>query len=91
MSTPQIVIIVIIVIYTRPLWILRYKFRSTVYKEKNWKINFRPWFWKETKALFSNKYFTTKEELKTAKMYRIYLAGFFLLWLALKYINYLFA
>lgn len=68
----------IIVLYTRPLWIFRYKFRSIVYQEKSWKINFRPWFLKETLALFSNKYFK-KSQLKIAWGYRLYLIGFILL------------
>lgn len=84
--SPRLIVLILIVIYTRPLWVFRYKFRSIVYKEKSWKINFRPWFWKEIKALFTNKYFKTKEEKHVAKFYRIYLTGFLLLWLLFKYI-----
>jgi hypothetical protein len=84
---PKWIVIGLIVLYTRPLWILRYQFRSLVYREKSWKINFRPWFWLEIKALFSNRYFRSKAERSIAKRYRLYLIGFFLLWMLFRYLS----
>lgn len=78
--SPKILVLVVIVIYTRPLWIFRYKFRSIVYREKGWKINFKPWFVKEILALFSNRNFKSKREVKIAWLYRAYLVGFAGLW-----------
>ena len=50
-----------------------------VYKDKSWKINFRPWFWKEILALLSNKSFKNKKELRIANYYRLYVLGFIIL------------
>lgn len=69
----KIFLIVAFFLYGIPLWSLRYQFRSTVYKEKSWLINIRPWFWKEIVALFSNRYFHTEEEFRIGKKYRVYL------------------
>ncbi|MBN1502283.1 hypothetical protein JW930_01960 [Candidatus Woesearchaeota archaeon] len=79
MEPLKIILLIVIFLYTRPLWIFRYKFRSIVYNDKSWKINFRPVFWQEIKALLSNKYFK-KKEMKIANGYRVYLIGFLLLW-----------
>ena len=83
--TPRIIVLGIILVYSRFLFLMRYKFRSTVYNEKSWKISFRPWFLKEIKALFSNKYFK-KNQMKIAWGYRIYLIGYVTLWTIFKFV-----
>lgn len=81
MSTLQWIFLGIIFIYSAPMWRLRYIFRSMVYNEKSWKINFRPWFIKETVCLFSNKYFNTPQKKQFAQRYRFYLTIYGMLWI----------
>ncbi|MGQ0737017.1 MAG: hypothetical protein ACT4QD_25635 [Acidobacteriota bacterium] len=66
-------------VYGIPLWKLRYKWRSTVYRMTSWKINILPWFGHDTAALFSNRYFQTPEERQMAFRFRVYLVGYSLL------------
>jgi hypothetical protein len=68
------ILIVAFILYGIPLWRLRYKWRSTVYRMASWKINFLPWFGKDIAALFSNRYFATSEERQMARRFRIYLS-----------------
>lgn len=84
MEPRKIILLIIIIIYTRPLLYFRYKYRSTVYREKNWSINIKPWFYKDIKGLFSNKLFKNKEEIKIANFYRLYLIGFIALGIIFK-------
>jgi len=70
-------LIVVFLIYGIPLWRLRYKWRSTVYRMTSWKINILPWFVKDTAALFSNRYFVTADERRMAARFRWYLLGYF--------------
>ena len=81
MLETKIILLLIIFIYSKPLWFWRYQFRSKVYQEKGWKINFRPWFIKEVSALISNEYFHGKKEIRMANRYRVYLIGYALLWI----------
>jgi hypothetical protein len=82
-STLQIILLVANFIYGIPMLKFRYKYRSTVYRDKRWAINILPYFVKETHSLFTNKYFKTKQEIKFANFYRLYLAGNLALFLAL--------
>ncbi len=75
----QLLIFIIWFIYGLPLWKLRYEWRSTVYREKSWKINILPWFWHDVAALFTNSYFKTPQERRMARNFRWYLAGYVLL------------
>ncbi len=70
-------LIVAFLIYGIPLWRLRYKWRSTVYRMTSWKINILPWFGKDVAALFSNRYFETADERRMASRFRWYLLGYF--------------
>lgn len=70
------IVLLIWVIYGIPMWHLRYKWRSTVYRMYSWKINILPWFGKDIAALFSNRYFHTEEEIKMALIFRTYLIGY---------------
>jgi hypothetical protein len=72
-------LIVVLFLYSIPLWRLRYQWRSTVYRMVSWKINFLPWFGKDMAALFSNRYFVTIAEQQMATKFRAYLAGYFAL------------
>ena len=69
-------LIVAFLIYGIPLWKLRYRWRSTVYRMTSWKINVLPWFGRDIAALFTNRYFVTPEERRMAMRFRLYLAGY---------------
>ena len=72
----RLLAIVVFVIYSVPLWRLRYRWRSTVYRMADWKINVLPWFGRDIAALFSNSYFHTDEERRMARRFRLYLSGY---------------
>jgi len=67
---------VVAMLYSIPLWRLRYEWRSTVYRMTSWKINFLPWFGKDIAALVSNRYFANDAERRMARRFRVYLAGY---------------
>jgi hypothetical protein len=69
-------LIVLFLLYGIPLFRLRYRWRSTVYRRSDWRINFLPWFGHDTKALFTNRYFHDADERAMARRYRLYLAGY---------------
>jgi len=71
------VLIIVFLLYGLPLFNLRYRWRSTVYRRYDWKINVLPWFGHDLAALFTNRYFRTDEERAMARRFRIYLAGYF--------------
>jgi len=52
-------LIVAFLLYGLPLFHLRYRWRSTVYRMTDWKINVLPWFGHDIAALFTNRYFHT--------------------------------
>jgi hypothetical protein len=63
-------------LYGIPLWKLRYRWRSTVYRRTDWKNNILPWFGHAIAALFTNRYFRTPGERAMARQFRLYLAGY---------------
>jgi len=67
------------IVYGLPLWHLRYRWRATVYRMTEWKINVLPWFGHDIAALVSNRYFRTPDERRMAWRFRLYLAGYVLL------------
>ena len=69
-------LIVVFVLYGLPLWQLRYRWRSTVYRMADWKINVLPWFGHDIAALFTNRYFVTEDERRMARRFRWYMAGY---------------
>lgn len=69
-------LVAVLFIYGIPLWRLRYRWRSTVYRMTDWKINILPWFGHDTAALFTNRYFHNDEERRMARRFRVYLAGY---------------
>ena len=76
------VLIIVFMLYGIPLFRLRYRWRSTVYRMTDWKINILPWFGHDIAALFTNRYFRDDAERAMARKFRLYLAGYFA-WLAL--------
>jgi hypothetical protein len=79
-------LIIAFLVYGVPLFKLRYRWRSTVYRMTDWKINILPWFGHDTAALFTNRYFHTDEERAMARRFRWYLSGYvalfaWILWL----------
>jgi len=67
-------------IYSYPLFKLRYRYRTYVYNDESWDINIKPWFWKEIKYLFYPTLLIDIEKISFAKKYRLYLLGYTLLW-----------
>ena len=72
-------LLVAFLIYSLPLFRLRYRWRSTVYRMDDWRINVLPWFGHDIAALFSNRYFVTDEERRMARRFRWYLTGYVVL------------
>lgn len=69
-------LLIAFLIYGLPLFHLRYRWRATVYRRDDWKINVLPWFGHDIAALFSNRYFRSVEERAMARRFRWYLAGY---------------
>jgi hypothetical protein len=67
------ILLIILFIWGTPSTYFRSKFRKIVYKTDDWKINIKPLFLKEIKALFVNLYPDNQEYLKIRNYYRFYL------------------
>ena len=67
------ILLIFLFIWGTPSTYFRSKFRKIVYKTDDWKINIKPLFLKEIKALFINRYPDNKEYLKIRNYYRFYL------------------
>lgn len=70
-----------------PLGYYRSKFRKIVYQTDSWTINIKPFFIKETRALFKNIYPDNPEYLKQRRFYRIYLLVYLLLFAGYLWFN----
>lgn len=70
-----------------PLGYYRSKFRKIVYQTDSWTINIKPFFVKETRALFTNIYPDNPEYLKQRRFYRIYLLVYSLLFAGYLWFN----
>jgi thioredoxin-dependent peroxiredoxin len=75
------------IVWGLPLSIYRSRFRKLVYQTDSWVINIRPWFLKETKALFGNIYPDNLKYIKTRNFYRIYLSVYVLLFFSYVFFN----
>ncbi|MDX9799792.1 MAG: hypothetical protein RBT69_00470 [Spirochaetia bacterium] len=73
--------LILFVAWGMPLGYFRSKFRKIVYKTDSWLINIKPYFVKETKALFITLYPDDQEYLKIRNFYRIYLLVYLVLFL----------
>lgn len=67
---------IVFLLYGLPLFKLRYRWRATVYRRDDWKINVLPWFGHDLAALFTNRYFHTDAERAMARTFRLYMAGY---------------
>lgn len=76
-------VFILLFIWGLPSGYYRSKFRKLVYKTDDWKINIKPVFIKEIKALFLNIYPNDITYIKLRNFYRFYLAVqllLFILW-----------
>lgn len=67
------IVFFIIIIWGLPAMQLRSQFRKMIYNTNDWKINIKPVFVKEFKALFSNALITDPKEVRIRNRYRFYL------------------
>ena len=67
------ILLIILFIWGIPSTYFRSKFRKIVYKTDDWKINIKPVFIKELKALFINVFPEDSEYIKIRNYYRVYL------------------
>ena len=70
------ILLIFLFIWGTPSTYFRSKFRKIVYKTDDWKINIKPLFLKEIKALFVNLYPDNKQYLKIRNYYRFYLVTY---------------
>ena len=73
--------IILLFIWGIPSTYFRSKFRKIVYQTDDWRINIKPIFFKEIKALFFNLYPKNKEYIKIRNYYRMYLVVYLVLFL----------
>ena len=73
------IILIILFIWGAPSTYFRSKFRKIVYKTDDWKINIKPLFIKEIKALIFNIYPENYKYLKIRKYYSFYLMIYLML------------
>ena len=72
---------VALIIWGIPSTFFRSKFRKIVYQTDDWKINIKPVFIKELKALFFNTFPEDDAYIKVRNQYRIYLMVYLLLFI----------
>ena len=75
-------IFILLLLWGIPSTFFRSKFRKIVYQTDDWKINIKPVFIKELKALFFNIFPENDEYIKVRNQYRIYLMVYLLLFIA---------
>ena len=71
--TFKTIIIISLFVWGAPSTYFRSKFRKIVYKTDDWKINIKPLFIKEVKALIFNIYPNNYKYLQIRNYYRFYL------------------
>ena len=67
------ILLIILFIWGIPSTYFRSRFRKIVYQTDDWKINIKPVFIKEIKALFINVFPEDSEYIKIRNYYRVYL------------------
>ncbi len=75
------ILLILLILWGLPSTFFRSKFRKIVYQTNDWKINIKPIFIKEVKALFFNMYPDNNNYLKTRNSYRRYLLIYLLIFL----------
>ena len=84
--TVKTILIIILFIWGAPSTYFRGKFRKIVYKTDDWKINIKPLFIKEIKALIFNIYPENYKYLKLRKYYSFYLIIYLILFVVYLYL-----
>ena len=79
--------LILFIVWGLPLGVYRSRFRKIVYQTDDWKINIKPVFTRELKALFGNMYPENREYLRMRNFYRFYLAIYLLLFILYKTIG----
>ena len=79
--------LILFTVWGIPLEYFRSRFRKIVYKTDNWLINIKPYFIKETKALFVTLYPEDEEYIRTRNFYRIYLTVYLVLFLSWNFLG----
>ena len=74
-------IFILLLLWGIPSTFFRSKFRKIVYQTEDWKINIKPVFIKELKALFFNIFPQDDAYIKVRNQYRIYLMVYLLLFI----------
>ena len=74
-------VFILLVVWGIPSTFFRSKFRKIVYQTDDWKINIKPLFFKELKALFFNIFPENTDYVKVRNQYRLYLLVYLLLFL----------
>ena len=74
-------VFVLLVIWGIPSTYFRSKFRKIVYQTDDWKINIKPLFMKELKALFFNIFPENTDYIKVRNQYRLYLVVYLFLFI----------
>lgn len=77
--------LILFVAWGIPLSHFRSRFRKIVYRTDSWTINIKPYFVKETVALFKNLYPEDPEYLRMRNFYRFYLAVYLILFVSWRF------
>ena len=75
------ILLIILFIWGIPSTYFRSKFRKIVYQTDDWKINIKPVFFKEIKALFVNVFPEDSEYIKIRNYYRVYLVIYLIIFI----------
>ena len=74
-------VFILLVVWGIPSTFFRSKFRKIVYQTDDWKINIKPLFIKELKALFFNILPGNNNYIKVRNQYRLYLVVYLFLFI----------
>lgn len=81
MELTKTIWLILFLLWGMPLTYYRSKFRKMVYQTDDWKINIKPLFDRELKALFGNLYPGNKSYLKLRNFYLFYLLIYLVLFI----------
>jgi hypothetical protein len=84
--TLKLLLLTLFAIWSFPFGYYRLRFRKIVYRDPSWTIAIKPYFIKETVALFGNSYPDDKEYIQSRNFYRVYLIVYLILLALLLYI-----
>ena len=83
----KFILLIILFIWGAPSSYFRSKFRKIVYRTTDWKINIKPVFFKEIKALVFNIYPENNNYIRVRNYYRFYLLVYAIIFIAYLSIN----